>query len=101
MVCRSVCRLCRSNGDENFRYCGVCRFPKGLTKTSCPAGHKNFYVKPSSRCATTYCDICSKRVLDNGPACLQDKPCDFAICMKCFADLEDGPEIPLNPAEHH
>lgn len=62
-----------------------------MTKSCCPAGHQNFYLKPASQCKYTSCDICFKNVLENGNGCVDDPECDIAVCAKCYESLEDGP----------
>lgn len=67
---RNICNECKITGKGAYTYCCVCRFPKGLAKTCCPVNHTMFDVKPSSACSGALCELCSKPVLENGPACV-------------------------------
>jgi hypothetical protein len=56
-----------------------------MTKTCCPAGHNNFYIRGPSKNKNVICDLCSIKIYPN--CCIQDPECDVAICATCYEKL--------------
>ena len=66
-----------------------------IIEKSCPRKHKYKYFKQDfvDHFSTFFCDCCFQSGLKTKDGLLYDKDCDITICLKCFCDCCDIPDI--------